>query len=65
MLATEIQSIPASSPAFHPLALVYVFPTWAQSGDARELNLHIQKSMHMIRIVNRNSIVYAILGAYR
>ena len=43
MIAKEIQSIPASSPAFHPLAVVYVFPTCAQSGDARELNLHIQK----------------------
>ena len=60
-----MQIILASSPAFHPLALVYVFPTCAQSGDARQLNLHIQKSMHTITIVERNSVVYASLGAYR
>jgi hypothetical protein len=29
------------------------------------INLHIQKSMHTISIVDRNSTVYASLGAYR
>ena len=64
MIAKKMQSIPASSVAFHPLVLLYAFPTCAQSGDARELNMHIQKSMHMTRIVDGYSIVYASIRAY-